>query len=347
MSSKNDRIMYFSLTTSFGGGERYISILHETLRSLKLCFFVSNVLLKDRLIKAGASEEDVILIECERRSSKLASAIKAAIFAKRNGVQKIILNGITELQFAPLFRLFRLDTTTVIHTELLTNPKFARKLIQWAGYLNTKRVILVAKHLRLSVPKFARDKITVIPNQLGSECLSTSRLLTRETLEEIIFVGRISKSKGVDDVFAAAAALPGVHFKLVGPFTEYASTLQEGIPHNVTLHGFDNDVAEHLRRADAIVFPSRSEGMPYALLEAAALGLPMIASEIAAHKEISKHIDGILLYEPGKWDALVSLIDSIRPKEIRARLSLELYESSKRFNNQIAYSERYIEALTA
>lgn len=215
------------------------------------------------------------------------------------------------------------------------------------GFHCVSKIVLVGEHLLDAVPIFAKNKASIIPNQLGGDFYRPERHSTREELREILFIGRISKAKGVDDLICAATELPEINFKLLGPLTEYAPMIQGELPSNVTVFGFDKDVEKHMRMADAMIFPSRSEGMPYAVLEAAALGLPMIVSKIAAHEEISRRIGDMIFYVPGRVDELVSRICEIKPSSVRARLSMKLYEDSKIYNDQQNYCCQYLKILTS
>jgi len=55
---------------------------------------------------------------------------------------------------------------------------------------------------------------------------------------------------------------------------------------HVTFVGARTDVAEYLRAADLLVLPSRAEGMSNALLEAMACGIPVVASDLPANREV-------------------------------------------------------------
>lgn len=106
-----------------------------------------------------------------------------------------------------------------------------------------------------------------------------------------LYLGRLMKEKGIDELFAAVRRLKaeGYAFKLdlVGFFEdEYkeqvAQLKQEGI---AEFHGFQPDPRPWYAAADCIVLPSYHEGMSNVLLEAAATGRPIIASDIPGCQE--------------------------------------------------------------
>ena len=123
-----------------------------------------------------------------------------------------------------------------------------------------------------------------------------------------LFLGRIMKEKGVDELFTAAIHLKGkygeqVHFDLVGFFEdEYKETVErlvkEGI---VTFHGFQSDPKPFYKSAHCVVLPSYHEGMSNVLLEAAATGRTVITSDIPGCREAVE--DGKTGYLCRKQDA--------------------------------------------
>jgi len=111
----------------------------------------------------------------------------------------------------------------------------------------------------------------------------------------LLFVGRVVHQKGLDVLLDALAQLaPGPEYTLDivgdGPLrpalAEQAARL--GLAERVRFSGWASRAAmpEVLRRADVFVFPSRDEGMPNAVLEAMASGLPVAATRIAGNEEL-------------------------------------------------------------
>lgn len=110
----------------------------------------------------------------------------------------------------------------------------------------------------------------------------------------LFFHGRLVYQKGLDLLLAALGSMPAAPFELHlagdGPMRpeleQQASTL--GIREKIIFHGWMRrpELARALRGADLFVFPSRDEGMPNAVLEAMASGLPVVASAIAGSEEL-------------------------------------------------------------
>lgn len=132
-----------------------------------------------------------------------------------------------------------------------------------------------------------------------------------------LYLGRIMKEKGIDELFAAVRRLhkEGYEFVLdmVGFFEdEYQAQVKEleklGI---VKFHGFQPDTRPFYKNASCVVLPSYHEGMSNVLLEAAATGRPLITSNIPGCREAVEH---------GKTGILVKVKDSE-----------SLYKAMKRF----------------
>ena len=119
-----------------------------------------------------------------------------------------------------------------------------------------------------------------------------------------IFIGRLVGDKGINELITASKSLdfPQVKLLLVGPYeTELdplkAETLHE-IDHNANIItvGFQPDVRPYFAIANALVFPSYREGFPNGVLQAGAMGLPSIVTNINGCNEIIQdHQNGLII----------------------------------------------------
>ena len=107
-----------------------------------------------------------------------------------------------------------------------------------------------------------------------------------------LYLGRIMKEKGMDELFYAIQKLyekygNGVALDLVGFYEdEYKEQVvklsEQGI---VSFHGFQSETRPYYKQADCVVLASYHEGMSNVLLEAAACGRPIITSDIYGCRE--------------------------------------------------------------
>jgi len=135
----------------------------------------------------------------------------------------------------------------------------------------------------------------------------------------IMTVARLSREKGLDVLVDAAARVrtqcPQARFVLVGSGPLEQSLARQirdrGLEETVRLAGFHTDVASVLSAADVFVLPSYSEGMPNAVLEAFAAGLPVVASAVGGLVEAVDHERTGLLVPAGDAAALAEAVSRL------------------------------------
>jgi len=131
----------------------------------------------------------------------------------------------------------------------------------------------------------------------------------------LLFIGRIMKDKGIDELLTAAEQIKQRHsnvdFTLIGQYDEsYQNKVEEAQRcKNVDYLGFQSDVHSFIKNAHAVVLPSYHEGMANVLEEAAASGRPVIASSIPGCKEIFDEGISGLSCRPRDVDSLVGTIE--------------------------------------
>lgn len=147
-----------------------------------------------------------------------------------------------------------------------------------------------------------REKITVLPG--AGINLERYPLMPYPENQKVrfLYLGRIMKEKGINELFTAMRRLHSelgdrVVLDLVGFFdddyeAEVKSHVEDGI---AVFHGFQTDPTPYYAAADCVVLPSYHEGLSNVLLEAAAIGRPVITSDIHGCKEtVDPDISGFL-----------------------------------------------------
>lgn len=132
----------------------------------------------------------------------------------------------------------------------------------------------------------------------------------------LLHVGNFHPAKNHDMLLAVAARLAdrAVPFVLAlagdgpGRPTIERAIAQRGLSRMVRVLGSRNDVADLLRAADCFVLPSLWEGLPGALLEALAAGVPVVASAIAPVQEIARHAAHVTCVAPGDVDGFSAAV---------------------------------------
>ena len=128
-----------------------------------------------------------------------------------------------------------------------------------------------------------------------------------------LYLGRIMKEKGIDELFWAMKELrkkygDKVVLDIVGFFEdEYKERIEELCSDGVAaFHGFKEDPRPFYERADCVVLPSWHEGMSNVLLEAAAMGRPLITCDIPGCREAVEDGKTGLLCKPKDAESLYS-----------------------------------------
>jgi glycosyltransferase involved in cell wall biosynthesis len=135
-----------------------------------------------------------------------------------------------------------------------------------------------------------------------------------------LLIARLLGDKGVREYAAAAemlrAGLPDARFQLLGPIDEDNRTaiskgeLDQWVGSGrIDYLGATDDVRPFIARASAVVLPSYREGMPRSLLEAAAMGRPLVATDVPGCRALVD--DGVNGFLCSPRDA-ASLADAMR-----------------------------------
>jgi glycosyltransferase involved in cell wall biosynthesis len=130
-----------------------------------------------------------------------------------------------------------------------------------------------------------------------------------------VFIGRIVKDKGMNELMHTFAKLnvdyPNTKLLLVGPFEDHLNPL---LPetydliknHNSITHvGYQKDVRPYFAISDVLAFPSYREGFPNVVMQAGAMGLASIVTDINGCNEIIENGKNGLIIPPKNEDALL------------------------------------------
>lgn len=141
-----------------------------------------------------------------------------------------------------------------------------------------------------------------------------------------LYLGRFMREKGMDELLYAARRLhqaygSNVVLDLVGFFEdEYMQSINQLIEKGCAVfHGFQTDPRPYYAMADCVVLPSHHEGLSNVLLEAAAMGRPVITSRIAGCKEAVIPDKSGLLCTVKDGESLFAAMDAFMnmPREAR------------------------------
>jgi glycosyltransferase involved in cell wall biosynthesis/ribosomal protein S18 acetylase RimI-like enzyme len=163
-------------------------------------------------------------------------------------------------------------------------------------------------------------------------------------------VGRLVAEKGYRELFSAARAVrrlhPRVRFLVVGePDHAKADAITEaelaGAAGDVRFAGWRNDVRDLLAVMDVFVLASWREGMPRSAIEAAAMGRPLVLTDIRGCREVARHEQEALLVPPRDPEALAAAILRLAADPaLRRRLAAAASRRARERFSETAVAER-------
>jgi len=138
-----------------------------------------------------------------------------------------------------------------------------------------------------------------------------------------MFVGRLVGDKGINELVSAFSRInekyPDTHLLLIGTREENLDPLNDGtlaaIRNNDSIEDlgpkYDDELLAYYAASDCFVFPSYREGFPNTVLEAGAMGLPSIVTDINGSREIIENGKNGLVVAPKDVDALYDAMEKM------------------------------------
>ncbi|TGS14941.1 glycosyltransferase family 1 protein [Mesorhizobium sp. M2E.F.Ca.ET.209.01.1.1] len=350
-SKKIDSVIFTESSPDIGGQERQLLIQMRSLR---------------------ASGIDVVLA-CRPNSRVGALAatmnIRTVTLPFRNGADPRTIIGlyrlIAAMRPAACFCHSGHDTDNLAIAARLfgrNRPRLIRSKAYLAGKISEYSynyfldvTFTPSKYLRSKILSNSRvdpKRIEVIYpgvdfEKLDAECYldlpsDLSHWIERKRGTLIVQVGMLRKEKGhlmmLDAIAKLRSRWPALHFAIVGSGPEQESIKQRAIElglYDQIWMGELPSVAAILKKADLVVMPSFVEALGLAQVEAAGLGIPIVASNIGGIPETISHLETGLLAEPNandfaQWlDHALSHPDDMRTMahraqaDVRSRFSIE------------------------
>ena len=355
-------------------------LLENQLRFMKENYLVTAISAdKERLLTFGEEEGvSTFHLELTRKITPIKDVIavlKLYIYLKKEKPQ-IVHTHTPKAGIVGMLASYLAKVPNRLHTvaglPLLESKGFKRKVLNFVEkityscatkvYPNSfglKAIIIEAQFCKVSKLKVLAngssngiDTSTFDPENFSKE---QNKILRKELAlaeEDVvfIFVGRLVGDKGINELVAAFDTLTkrfqNIKLLLVGAFESDLDPLN-----NQTLKmidgnsailsaGFQQDVRPYFAIADALVFPSYREGFPNVVLQAGAMGLPSIVSDINGCNEIIKEEENGLIISVKDSEAIYKamkrvLEDSVLKNKLQnnaRNMITELYEQKVVWN---------------
>ncbi|WP_110587921.1 glycosyltransferase [Microbacterium suaedae] len=216
-------------------------------------------------------------------------------------------------------------------------PEWANRILLREAWADAKRTFDMCAAVTTPTRKaadFLEDTIEVsgvIPISCGIDMSQYTADLSPRAEKSIVFVGRLTAEKRVEDILRAAARLDdGVRVELVGDGDQRSSLEaladELGIRDRVAFHGHmtDEDLRATLTRATVFAIASIAELQSIATMEAMASGLPVVAANAVALPHLVHDGENGFLFEPANVEELAARLDDV------LHASSERYEKMQR-----------------
>lgn len=351
------RILFVSYRLSGGGAERVISVLSNQL--IKSGHDVG-VLLYKRTSEEYLLSGSVSILELEKLYSEKTGNPISRKLSRISGIRKLVC------EYKPDVIIPFLDSM-VIETYFATrgmnipivatvrnNPEKSKKIDKLLRNYVFKRcssVFLQTEEQGRYFSDKIRKKTFVVPNPVNEHMLEVGRArVSHASIKSIVTCGRLEKQKNHELLIQAMLSVhriyPDVYLSIYGEGSE-RDELQQLINDNnaaeyIYLMGRTNCIAEVLSDADLFVLSSDFEGMPNALMEAMACGVPCISTDCPTgpRELIGDDERGVLVPvgDKGKMvDAIcgmISGVDKASKLGVAAHIYLETFFSPCKIANR-------------
>lgn len=204
--------------------------------------------------------------------------------------------------------------------------RFTKAFFRYIVSLTDAVFVLSDRYRDALVDVVPADKVFVIPNTCEESLLTIPRSIDqcRKRKIRVIFIGRLSKEKGIYDLLDVAARItlrtPNIYFDLAGvpsPPSESGKINKlitaRGLADRIILHGTiqGQEKIRFFQQGDILVLPSYRESFGIAVLEGMAAGMPIVATRIGILPDIVEdNVTGYLVM-PGDTATLADAILSL------------------------------------
>lgn len=286
------KILFIIPYLSSGGAERVVSIWVSELAKLGCDI---QLLVFYRIENEYALDDAVIVHSLKREKSEYDHMSKIMkLCSVRKALQAIKPDiAVPFISYVGLMLFIaKIGLPIKIVETIRNNPKFSppKRIHRWLRNIAVffSRACLVQNQAELKYfPAWMQKHMVVMANPIADEFVEKEKVFLEKKINSIAAAGRLEKQKNFPLLIRTFAKIAATHhtvqLKIYGEGSQFPQ-LKEMINHlnlsgQATLCGRANHMAEMLENADLFVLSSDSEGMPNALMEAMAIGLPCISTD--------------------------------------------------------------------
>jgi glycosyltransferase involved in cell wall biosynthesis len=318
------RILLFSMTPFYGGGEAYyVKLAKLLLERYELAAVVADKQLYEQFVSLKINTQkisDAVSGGAVYRYAEAISCVARAIRTFRPNC--IHLNGQAECYLAIIPALFRIPAVSTRHTSFDEKVAAYKRFAVAQNLKLVRMTVCVSSQLKEQLAaRVNEQRLVTIPNWMDPlpEVLPLRLPHAGETFR-LLYIGRIVRDKGIFELLDAMRDVADGSLDVVGEGADSAEVgaYARGLP--ITFHGFQTDCSPFYRRSHLLVFPSHWEGQPFVPIEAMAHGLPCLLSNIPVNQETADHGRAAELFQCGNVADLVGKIRALQvdPKRLLA-----------------------------
>ncbi len=227
------------------------------------------------------------------------------------------------------------------------------KILDTFIYSRYYKIICVSKQVQGALIEWLpnlKRKSVVISNAVPVPDLSNWSPVKKY---DVLFVGRLTKAKGVDILLKAIKILKEKYQKEIKAAIVGEGYLEEElkelvmelrIDEEVEFLGVRRDIEKFMKSTKLFVLPSRWEGLPLAILEAMSSRASIIATSVGGIPEVIEHEKEGILIPPDDPEALARAItELLKDGELRVKLGINAYEKVKEKYSIEVYTKNILE----
>ena len=294
-----------------GGAERVVSVLaNKLIKKYDIDILVQSAIPIDYDID---KKVQILSLSKQRKKSVIIRNFQRLVNTKKiikREKPDIIVTFLPTPSYRVLFFKNKIKNIPIIVADR-NDPKqeyksFIDKILMKWLYKRSDGFVFQTKEQQQFFTEKIKEKSTIIYNPIKDEFIDNDSEMYVDKEKTIISVGRLTSQKNqkilIDAFSKIVQKYPDYRLKIFGK-GELEETLKKQIKElnmesKVELCGVSDNIKEELRKAEIFVLPSDYEGMPNALIEAMAVGLPVISTDCpcgGSRELITDRVNGILI----------------------------------------------------
>lgn len=334
------RVCFITASMIGGGSERVIAVLSNHF--IKQDYDVTILMTAGNIVEYELDSKIEVIQLGEKTDGKFIGRLQRVAtlrsYFRKNRDTIFISFGTETNMFAILATLFMKRKLIVSERNDPNKCTFKRK--RDLLYSMARGFVFQTQDAMDYFPKRIRKKSVVVPNPVSDKVPNS---YNGERRKEIVAVGRLEEQKNHKLLLEAYADFAKIYSDFVlkvygkgylkNDLEEYAVDL--GISESVVFADFAPDVLEQIRDSYMYVLSSDYEGISNSLLEAMAMGLPVISTDcpIGGSKMlIQDHINGILVPIGDRKALADAMVELVKSEELLNKFSIEAEKIREKYS---------------